>query len=216
MDGYLGEVRLIAYNFAPRNWMRCEGQILQITQYSALFALIGNLYGGNGTSNFALPDLRGRIPLGAGTPPAPRTAVQLASYGGTDKVTLTATQTPLAPHTHPATFTAGGGTPVSVTASVPVSTIVPTVGPALTNGQPAYLANAAVGANLKGLYSATPPAEGSTATIPVPTVVSGGSSGGTVTVNANAATAASPVTVLNPYQALYYCICVAGMFPSRS
>lgn len=62
MDPFMGLIRLLPYNFTPIGWMSCEGQILQIMQYSALFALIGNKFGGNGTTTFALPDLRGFEP----------------------------------------------------------------------------------------------------------------------------------------------------------
>ncbi|MDR3543214.1 MAG: tail fiber protein [Desulfosporosinus sp.] len=62
MDPFMGLIRLLPYNFTPYGWMSCEGQILQIPNYSALFALIGNKFGGNGTTTFALPDLRGFEP----------------------------------------------------------------------------------------------------------------------------------------------------------
>lgn len=62
-EPYLGEIRLFANNFAPQGWVKCEGQILSIQQNTALFALLGTTYGGNGTTTFALPDLRGRVPI---------------------------------------------------------------------------------------------------------------------------------------------------------
>ncbi|MBP6991178.1 MAG: tail fiber protein [Spirochaetes bacterium] len=62
-DQFLGEIRVFAGTFAPTGWMFCEGQILQISSYTALFAIIGNQYGGNGTTTFALPDLRGKVPV---------------------------------------------------------------------------------------------------------------------------------------------------------
>ncbi|QAU46355.1 phage tail protein [Bradyrhizobium guangzhouense] len=63
---FVGQITLYPYNFAPKGWATCWGQILPISQYTALFSLIGTYFGGNGTSNFALPDLRGRVPLGMG------------------------------------------------------------------------------------------------------------------------------------------------------
>ncbi len=63
---YLGDIVLFAGNYAPQGWMLCDGQTLQIQQYAALFSLLGVSYGGNGAQTFALPDLRGRMPLGAG------------------------------------------------------------------------------------------------------------------------------------------------------
>lgn len=68
-DYYIGEVRLVAFNYAPPGWALCNGQVLPISQYQALFALIGNTYGGDGRSTFALPDLRGRVPLHMGQGP---------------------------------------------------------------------------------------------------------------------------------------------------
>ncbi len=74
-DQYLGELRLFPYNFAPLGWAFCNGQILPISQNTALFSLLGTTYGGNGTTTFALPDLRGRVPItsgqGPGFPPTP-------------------------------------------------------------------------------------------------------------------------------------------------
>jgi microcystin-dependent protein len=69
MDPFIGEIRLVPFNFAPRGWAICEGQLLPINQNQALFALLGTTYGGDGRTTFALPDLRGRIPIGAGQPP---------------------------------------------------------------------------------------------------------------------------------------------------
>jgi microcystin-dependent protein len=65
-DYYIGEVRLVAFNYAPQGWALCNGQILQISQNQALYALLGNTYGGDGRSTFALPDLRGRLPIHTG------------------------------------------------------------------------------------------------------------------------------------------------------
>ncbi len=67
-DLIMGEIRLFAGNFAPKNFMFCHGQLMPINQYQALFSLLGTTYGGNGVTNFALPDLRGSVPVGAGTP----------------------------------------------------------------------------------------------------------------------------------------------------
>lgn len=68
-DALLGEVKLFAGNFAPRGWAFCEGQLLPISSNTALFSLLGTMYGGDGRTTFGLPDLRGRVPVGAGTGP---------------------------------------------------------------------------------------------------------------------------------------------------
>ncbi|HTQ10809.1 MAG TPA: tail fiber protein, partial [Fimbriimonadaceae bacterium] len=92
-DNYIGEIRVVAFNFAPVGWAQCDGQILPISQNTALFSLLGTQYGGNGTSNFALPDFQGRIAVGQGQAPG------LSSYvpgqeGGSETVTLTTAEMP--------------------------------------------------------------------------------------------------------------------------
>ncbi|HVT12553.1 MAG TPA: tail fiber protein [Fimbriimonadaceae bacterium] len=87
MDPFLGEIRPVPYNFAPRGWAFCQGQIMQISQNSALFSLLGTTFGGNGTSTFALPDLRGRVPLGAGQSQDGNTYT-LGEVAGVESVTL--------------------------------------------------------------------------------------------------------------------------------
>jgi microcystin-dependent protein len=90
---YVGEIRMFAGNFAPAGWMFCEGQLLPISEYETLFNLIGTTYGGDGQSTFALPDLRGRVPLHFGN------GFTLAETGGVETVTLTVSQIPA--HSHP-------------------------------------------------------------------------------------------------------------------
>jgi microcystin-dependent protein len=65
-DSFLGEIKLVGFNFTPRGWAACEGQLLPINQNQALFSLLGTIYGGDGRSTFALPDMRGRVPVGVG------------------------------------------------------------------------------------------------------------------------------------------------------
>jgi len=102
MDNYLAEIRLFTGNFAPTGWALCQGQLLAIQQNTALFSLIGTFYGGNGISNFALPDFRSRIPVGMGTGPGLSTYV-LGEMGGTENVNLLTNNMPQ--HTHPVTGT---------------------------------------------------------------------------------------------------------------
>jgi len=89
---YVGEIRMFAGNFAPAGWMFCEGQLLPISEYETLFNLIGTTYGGDGQETYALPDLRGRIPVHQGN------GFILAETGGAEEVTLTVSQIPS--HTH--------------------------------------------------------------------------------------------------------------------
>lgn len=90
---YIGELRLFAGNFAPRDWAFCDGRTLSISQYDALFALLGTTYGGDGVTTFQLPDLRGRIPIHVGTDPSGITYT-LGQLAGTESVTLLQNQLP--------------------------------------------------------------------------------------------------------------------------
>lgn len=90
---YVGEIRMFAGNFAPAGWMFCEGQLLPISENETLFQLIGTTYGGDGESTFALPDLRGRLPIHQGN------GFILAETGGAEEITLTVNQIPA--HSHP-------------------------------------------------------------------------------------------------------------------
>ncbi|MET3029437.1 tail fiber protein [Flavobacterium sp. UW10123] len=94
---YIGEIRMFAGNFAPVAWMFCEGQILSISEYEPLFQLIGTTYGGDGQSTFALPDLRGRVPIHSGTSSS-NISYALGVTGGVEDITLTINQIPA--HTH--------------------------------------------------------------------------------------------------------------------
>ena len=97
MEPFLGEIRLVPYNFAPHGWAFCAGQVLPINQNQALFSLLGTTYGGDGKTTFALPDLRGRVPIGAGQA-ATGTEYDLGSTGGEEWTKLTVAQLPA--HSH--------------------------------------------------------------------------------------------------------------------
>jgi microcystin-dependent protein len=126
---YVGEIRMFGGNFAPAGWMFCEGQLLPISEYETLFNLIGTTYGGDGQSTFALPDLRGRLPLHQGN------GFTLAETGGAEEITLTVQQIPA--HSHallasanpatqvaPANLVAGKSSGATVS---PYGTDIPTV-----------------------------------------------------------------------------------------
>ena len=113
---YVGEIRMFAGNFAPNGWMFCEGQLLPIAENEVLFQLIGTMYGGDGESTFALPNLQSRIPMHFGTGPDGVT-YQQAEQGGVESVTLTVQQIPV--HTHQMV-----GSTNTATASVPTSNVI--------------------------------------------------------------------------------------------
>jgi microcystin-dependent protein len=103
---FLGEIRMVGFNFAPRNWALCNGQLLSITQNTALFSLLGTTYGGNGTTTFALPNLQSRVPIHAGQGPGLSPYV-LGELNGVESVTLTPGQMPS--HNHTVNAVASGG-----------------------------------------------------------------------------------------------------------
>lgn len=106
---FIGQITLFAGNFAPRGWAFCQGQLLSIAQNTALFSILGTTYGGDGQTTFALPDLRGRVPLQQGQGPGLQSYV-LGQKAGTETVTLTVNEMPA--HNHSITVTAvpPGGT----------------------------------------------------------------------------------------------------------
>jgi microcystin-dependent protein len=106
-EPYIGEIRMIAFSFAPVGWLFCQGQQLPISENETLFQLIGTTYGGDGQSTFNLPNLASRIPLHAGTGPD-GVNYQLSEMSGTESVTLTTQQIPT--HTHPFTANIANGT----------------------------------------------------------------------------------------------------------
>lgn len=97
MDVYIGMIGLFAFNFAPKSWAICNGQLMSIAQNSALFSLIGTTYGGDGVTTFALPDLRGRVPNGQGQGPG-LSDYAMGQASGTEQVTLLGMQMPA--HNH--------------------------------------------------------------------------------------------------------------------
>ena len=97
-EPFIGEVKLLAFDFAPKSYMLCSGQILSIASNTALFALLGTTYGGNGQTTFALPDLRGRMPIGQGTGPG-LPSHSMGEMAGTTSVTLLSSNLPAHIHT---------------------------------------------------------------------------------------------------------------------
>jgi microcystin-dependent protein len=115
---YIGEIVLVPYNFAPVGFMECDGQLLPIAQYAALFSILGTTYGGNGTSNFALPNLNNSVVIGAGQGPG-LSLYDLGQSGGSETVTLLESQIPA--HTHLISADSSAGTMVSPSGNVPAA-----------------------------------------------------------------------------------------------
>jgi microcystin-dependent protein len=112
VDQYLGEIRLVAFNFEPQGWAFCDGRLLPINQNQALFSLLGTYYGGDGRTTFALPDLRGRVPVGVVEP-----NYEIGSTGGAETVKLGVAQLP--GHSHPVRGNSASGAKKDPTGAVP-------------------------------------------------------------------------------------------------
>lgn len=177
MDGYLGEIRLFAFFKAPDNWLLCQGQALPINQYQALYSLLGTAYGGDGKTTFALPDLRGRTPISIDN------GVSLGASGGTDTVTLQASQIPA--HIHYLLAMTGAGTMGVPTGLYPAQVTKPSGGSSTIPDAPPFYGPA------NDLAPLTP--------------VSVSSTGGSVAHENR-----------QPFLAINYCICVAGLYPPRN
>lgn len=114
-EPFIGQITLFAGNFAPRGWAFCDGQLLSIAQNTALFSILGTTYGGNGQTTFALPDLRGRVPVHPGQGPG-LTNRSLGENSGTERVKLEAGHMPA--HSHPVRATTGAATAKTPTANL--------------------------------------------------------------------------------------------------
>lgn len=187
MEPLIGQIILFGGDFAPRGWMTCQGQLLPIAQYSALFSILGTTYGGDGRTTFALPDLRGRTPIGNGHG-AGLTMRPLGAKGGSETTTLNVSNIPSHNHSVP---------PASVKASsqdateqVPGTNGATTLASPISNGRPAEFYN-----------TQTPD-------------VTLNTSGGNVLLSGNTG-GNIPFNNMEPFISMNYIIAIEGIFPSR-
>jgi microcystin-dependent protein len=223
MDAFVGTILPWPGTYAPRDWAFCDGSILQVNTNQALFAIIGAQYGGNGTTTFALPDLRGRTILGTNGQ-APLTPRLIAAKGGAESVNavgtgtgaLTLTTANLPAHTHTAALSLSG---LGATTDISVST---GNGGQLAATQGATLASTAAGASGAAIYQLSSVPQVTPVTLGgVKTTVTGN---GTVTVDpTGGGTPAAvnvavntPVATMPPFLTLNYIICLNGLFPTRN
>jgi microcystin-dependent protein len=226
MDAFIGTVLPVAFNFPPRGWVFCNGQTMSISQNSALFALVGTMYGGDGQNTFGIPDLRGRTIVGSQAAGPGLTSVAQGEKAGTNSVTVIANGTVnislsaanLPAHTHPATMTPTGLT-ANTTVTVGTALVgLPTAAP--NNGGLTNTPAGGTGANLF-LPAGTSPVSpnnlggvstqlGGTASVSV-----AANTGGGQPLAAPVVTSAN-VSVMQPYLGLNYIIAVEGIFPSRN
>jgi len=187
MEEFIGVVKIFAGNFAPRGFMMCNGQSLAISQYSALFSILGTTYGGNGQTTFALPDLRGRAPVGWGQAPG-LSNYALGQVSGTESTSILISNMPA--HNHVASST------LSLNASDAAATVgTPVAGNALGAGKD-------VNTDPVSMYTTSAP------NIPL--------TGGTVDTTIGLNGGNVPISILQPVLATSYIICVEGIFPSRN
>ncbi len=187
---FLGMIIIVPYNFAPRGWAFCNGQILPISQNTALFSLLGTTYGGDGVSTFALPDLRSRVAIHSGQGPG-LSAYFLGQEGGAENVSLTVNQMPA--HTHAITLGS-----LAATANVKNGT---------GNSQtPVGNVPAVEAAGVTATYS----------NLAADAVMRAGAVTLTGTPVASPAGASQPFGIIQPYLTLNFCIALAGIFPSRN
>ena len=189
-DYFVGQIFLIPYSFAPKNFALCEGQLIPISQNTALFSLLGTTFGGDGKSTFALPDLRARVPLGFGQGPG-LSDYPLGASGGSENVTLLATEIPQHVHTVP-DITPLTGAIKSRNAAGNQQTPLGNVPAIESTGGPATFSNAAPNANMHA------------------SSVTGVTGGPTTSVGSD-----QPHSNMQPYLGLRFCIALAGIFPSR-
>lgn len=201
-DPYLGEIRMVGFNFAPSGWAFCAGQLMSIAQNTALFALLGTIYGGNGTQTFQLPDLRGRVPVGMGQGPG-LSNINQGEMAGTENTTLTISNMPQ--HTH--TATASGGITATGTASIPATTS--TTGEGGTPGPTTVLGPASLSGRDVNLYSTATP---TTTLAPFNISVQGG----TPSIQNSVTGGSLPFSLRNPYLGTNFIIALQGIYPSRS
>lgn len=207
MDAFLGTIIAYAPSYAPRGWSFCNGQILQISQNEALYSLIGAQYGGNGSTTFALPNLNGRVPVGAnmGGTPTGATSYSLGQDGGIDTVSLTSANMPM--HTHTAVSTSNL-TISDLTVQMPAST---SPGNTATPGNTVSLAKAVDSSDGSANIYTT-----ETNTYLKPADVTGGTIGGEITTTINPTGSSTPFDNRQPYQAVNYIIAVEGIYPART
>lgn len=121
-EPFIGEIRAFGFNFAPRSWAKCDGQLLQISQNSALFSLLGTIYGGDGRTTFGLPELRGRVPMHTGTGPGLSNR-PIGQRSGQEEVTLNVQQLPSHFHTVEPGCNSGTGNNPDPTGNYPANAL---------------------------------------------------------------------------------------------
>jgi len=202
-DQFLGEIRMVGFNFAPNGWALCAGQLMSIAQYSPLFSLLGTTFGGDGVNTFALPNYCGRSPVGMGNGPGLTPIVQ-GELSGAENVNILSTQMPM--HTHTAQ-----SQPFNASLSGPINIPAATTG--TTQATPAnttVLGPIAAGGRAGTLY-ATTAADSQLA--PFTATVTGQLTPGNPVIGPSGNS--QPLAIRNPFLGTNFIIALTGIFPSR-
>ncbi len=192
-EGFLGEVKLFAGNFAPRGWALCQGQLLPIAQNQALFSILGTIYGGDGRTTFALPDLRGRVPVGTGNGPGLSPSI-IGRKGGSETQTLTVLNLP--PHSH------------TTQATIRVSDEQGTT----DDPQGKYLSSTYDPISRRSFSEPKIYTDNYSNTNAVPSTMANDA----VDVDVDNTGGGQSINIVQPYAVMNYIICIQGTFPSRS
>lgn len=188
-EPFIGEIILVGFNFAPQGWAFCNGQLLAISENEPLFQLIGTTYGGDGVSTFAVPDLRGRVPVGTGQGPV-TTSYTIGDQTGSETVTVTPAQLPQ--HTHTIDTSALTVTAKCRNAPGNQQTPVGNVPAIEAAGVTMTYSNASPDANMNG------------AAVAMGGAITAANTGGS-----------QPHDNRQPYLVMNYCICTSGIFPAQ-
>lgn len=192
MEPFIGMICAFGFNFAPYSWATCSGQLVSISENTALFSLLGSNFGGDGRTTLGLPDLRGRVMIGMGQGPGLNPKV-IGQKSGWETGILNETQMPA--HTHNGTIS-GGSVTIKASAAAGVSKT-----PVSRGGK--NVLSSLANENLYG-----------TATPDVPLNVGGGQMDGTITTST--AGGGQPFNIMQPYTAINYCIALQGLYPPRN
>ncbi|WP_314372369.1 tail fiber protein [Sphingomonas paucimobilis] len=192
MEAYIGYVMFTAGSYAPYGWSLCQGQILNVSQYNAVFALLGVTYGGNGSTTFGLPHLGGRVPVGTGQAPGVSHNYQAGETAGTEQTTILTTQMPAHVHAFPAQ---------------------PGMAVVTDNTGDDSSATASAGARLGNLID--PNATGAAIYVPAGVGTTTVNLAGTPAGTTGIAGGNQPMSIMQPYLAMNAAICLQGIYPPR-
>lgn len=198
-DAFLGEIRMVGFNYAPPGWAFCDGSLLMISSNTALFALLGTTYGGDGRTNFALPDLRGRVPVSWGQAPG-LSRYELGERSGAETETITLSHMPAHQHALPSSVSA------RMSVSIPAYS--------KEGNDPAPGPDNVLAAMGAGLQAVEGYSSETADTNLKPTTA-----GGTLQLSGDTGSTGSgqPVNVVQPYLTVNFIICVSeGIFPPHS